>query len=572
MPEGKNTLSDAEPSPTAAEHPLDQVPSADLPEALDVMRELIAGLNPSAQSEALKKAWDQLAAILSRQDACRNPAASGSDIANEAESPLANNVRTNAYYMAMIDSFEGHIYICSAQYRIEYMNDRLLERTGHDATGELCHRALHGLESICPWCVNDRVLQGESVQWEVKSPKDGRWYHVSNTPIRHQNGTVSKQAMITDITERKRAEEDLRESEARYRALFEGSMDAIFLTVASGEIAAANPAACALFGKTEEELRRVGRAGIMDQSDPRLSGALKERAYSGKLRCELSCLRGDGSRFTAEISSAILDDSLHAFVLLRDISERIQAQEEILTLNAGLDQRVRERTSELEAAIREQESFSYSVSHDLRAPLRHINSSSAILIEDNAADLPDEACGYLERIVAATRKMGVMIDQLLELSRVNRTGIMLSTVDLSALATAIATMLRESNPRRRVEFSIEEGVLVQGDRALLTQLLENLLGNAWKYSSGRTSARIGFGRTRMAGQEVLFVKDDGVGFDMAYSGQLFEIFQRLHGPEFEGTGIGLATAERIVKRHGGKIWAAGTVGEGATFYFALPIQ
>jgi len=139
----------------------------------------------------------------------------------------------------------------------------------------------------------------------------------------------------------------------------------------------------------------------------------------------------------------------------------LQSSTESSSLSGHLDI-LEDKTSELEAAIREQESFSYSVSHDLRAPLRHINSSSAILIEDYAADLPDEACGYLERIVAATRKMGVMIDQLLELSRVNRTGIMLSTVDLSALATAIATMLRESNPRRRVEFSIEEGVLVQG--------------------------------------------------------------------------------------------------------------
>lgn len=244
-------------------------------------------------------------------------------------------------------------------------------------------------------------------------------------------------------------------------------------------------------------------------------------------------------------------------------------QEGILALNAGLEQRVRERTAELEAAIREQESFSYSVSHDLRAPLRHINSFSSILMEEYAGLLPEEALNYLERIKGASKSLGSKIDHLLELSRLSRTELKRDWIDLGQLAAGIAAMLQETEPQRCVELSFQEGLLVRGDRALLGQLLENLLGNAWKYSSLRPSARIQFGSSCADGQEYFFVKDDGVGFDMAYSGKLFEVFERLHGAQFEGSGIGLATAQRIVQRHGGEIWARGKVGEGATFYFTL---
>lgn len=244
-------------------------------------------------------------------------------------------------------------------------------------------------------------------------------------------------------------------------------------------------------------------------------------------------------------------------------------QETMLALNAGLEQRVMERTAELEAAIREQETFSYSVSHDLRAPLRHINSFSAIVLEECGSQLPGEAQAYLARIRSATRRMGDFIDHLLELSRLSRAELVRESVDLSRLVAETLAMLQETEPHRRVELRIQEGTKAHGDRNLLGQLLENLLGNAWKYSSERALAVIEFGTGTVDGQEHFFVRDNGAGFDMAYSGKLFEVFQRLHGAEFEGAGIGLATAQRIVKRHGGTIWAEAEVDKGATFYFTL---
>ena len=252
---------------------------------------------------------------------------------------------------------------------------------------------------------------------------------------------------------------------------------------------------------------------------------------------------------------------------LRDTEAR--HQEAILQLNEGLEQRVMERTAELEAAIREQESFSYSVSHDLRAPLRHINSFSAILVEEYGAELPGEAQAYLERVRSATRHMGALIDHLLEFSRLSRAAMNQEWVDMSLLATSIGAMLQETEPQRRVELRIQDGMRANGDRSLLRQLMENLLGNAWKYSSVRALAVIECGTRCVDGREYFFVKDNGVGFDMTYSGKLFEVFQRLHGSDFEGTGIGLATAQRIVTRHGGAIWAEGEIDAGAAFYFTL---
>jgi len=256
---------------------------------------------------------------------------------------------------------------------------------------------------------------------------------------------------------------------------------------------------------------------------------------------------------------------------LRTAAEAQQrAQDEITALNRDLETRVTARTAELEAANRELEAFSYSVSHDLRAPLRGIDGFSQVLLEDYAQKLDAQARHYLQRVRAATQRMGELIDALLGLSRVSRGEMRREAVDLSGLAHSIAGELQQAQPERNVTFVIEDGVRANGDARLLRVVLENLLGNAWKFTRQHPHAIIEFGREAEAEKPTYFVKDDGAGFDMAYANKLFRAFHRLHpGTEFDGTGIGLVTVQRIVQRHGGVVWAQGAVERGATFYFAL---
>jgi light-regulated signal transduction histidine kinase (bacteriophytochrome) len=233
-------------------------------------------------------------------------------------------------------------------------------------------------------------------------------------------------------------------------------------------------------------------------------------------------------------------------------------------------QELQEVNSQLRIANAELDAFSYSVSHDLRAPLRSIDGFSQILLEDYSDKLDAEGRQYLRRVRESSQQMAQLIDDLLNLSRVTRADMKMEAVDLSAMARTVAEALQATEPERTAEFAIQPGMTAQGDPRLLRVVLNNLLGNAWKYSGTRPQTRIEVGRSEQNGRAIYCVRDNGVGFDMAYADKLFGVFQRLHsGSEFPGTGIGLATVQRIIHRHGGRIWAEGAVGRGATFYFTL---
>jgi PAS domain S-box-containing protein len=377
---------------------------------------------------------------------------------------------------------------------------------------------------------------------------------------------------------RQRVEGALRESEMRFRSVAQSANDAIIAADSCGNIIFWNQGAHTIFGYTEADVLGMPLTLLIPpryrEAHQRGLERLRATGESPLLGhpIALQGLRQDGSEFDVELSLATWHTEEGTFYsgILRDITERKWAENEIRRLNVELEQRVVERTTQLEAANRELEAFVYSVSHDLRAPLRSIDGFSRFLLKHCCDKLNAREQDYFQRIRAASQRMGYLIDALLNLSRLARTDIHREAVDLSDLARVTVAELRQIPPHRHVECIIADRLLVYGDRRLLQVMLQNLLGNAWKFTAKIPQARIVVGRTWYDGKTVYYVRDNGAGFDMTYANKLFAPFQRLHTPdEFEGTGIGLATVQRIVHRHGGRIWAEGAVDEGATFYFTL---
>lgn len=284
-------------------------------------------------------------------------------------------------------------------------------------------------------------------------------------------------------------------------------------------------------------------------------------------------LQGLKGRFIKVAAIFLLISVIHVYSFTRVEIARRQREEDIRELNRGLEQRVQERTVQLEVANRELDSFAYSVSHDLRAPLRAIDGFSAALLEDYQDKLDDEGKTYLRYLQEGSHEMRDLIDGLLNLSRSSRGELSVEHVDLSAMAMMVTNELRKSEPDRQVSIYIAPDVKAFADHRLLRAVMENLLGNAWKYTSRRSDGRIEFNIEEQEGKTVYLVRDNGAGFDMAYSDKLFLPFQRLHKTsDFPGIGIGLATVERIIHRHNGRIWAQGVVGVGAEFYFTLGLE
>lgn len=327
---------------------------------------------------------------------------------------------------------------------------------------------------------------------------------------------------------------------------------------------------CGKTGLSHDEFLKRLHPGDREPVNRAIRDALTGMPYSMDFRVMLP----DGSERVVHSEAEVTLNEKGMAVRMagtnQDITERKRAEQEILRLNSELEGRVRERTAQLETSNRGLESFSYSVAHDLRAPLRTIDGFSKALIEDCSDRLDDKGVDYLKRVRDASQRMGKLIDDLLELSHITRTEMRCRRVDLSALALAIATELKKAEPGREMEFEISDGLQAHGDEGLLKVALENLIGNACKFTGRLPSSRIEFSKTVKDNRTVFFVRDNGAGFNMDYVGKLFTPFQRLHSTaEFPGTGIGLATVARIIERHGGRVWGEGAVGKGATFYFTL---
>jgi len=358
----------------------------------------------------------------------------------------------------------------------------------------------------------------------------------------------------------------------------EQGMVAVLITDAQGRIEYVNPRFTELTGySSTEALGRTPAFLKSGQEPPEFYARLWATISSGETwKGEFRNRKKDGGLFWEAATIAPIRDREGRIVsyvgIKEDITERRQAQQDLCQLNEELEARVRRRTARLEAANAELDAFSYSVSHDLRAPLRGIDGFSAALEEEFGAQLGPEAQHYLQRIRAGTLRMGQLIDDLLRLSRVSRGPLNRQRLDLGALARGLMAELRQQDPSRTLDFEPEEGLWAWGDPGLLRSVLENLLGNAWKYTGKQPAARIELCRADLGDGAAGFqVRDNGAGFDMAYAGKLFTAFQRLHGGhEFEGTGIGLALVRRIVGRHGGLVRAEGAVGQGASFSFSLP--
>lgn len=398
------------------------------------------------------------------------------------------------------------------------------------------------------------------------------WININSIP-RFKDGNNKPFEVIAtfeDITERKLTEQKLRESEILLRSTLDNMMEGCQIIDREFRYAYVNAETERQLGRPKEEL--LGKIyyeifpAIIENP---MFGFINECMINHTNKNFLNeFIFPDGRVGCYKINIEPVPEGV--LILSEDISDHKKAEAEIKALNETLEQKVIDRTNQLEAVNKELESFSYSVSHDLRAPLRGIDGFSRILQKDFTETLNDQGLDYLARIRKASQTMGQLIDDMLKLSRVTKAEMKIEKVNLSEIVTSITNEFKELSLARKAEFVIQSNIEVSGDKNLLRIALQNLISNAWKYSSKNDSTKIEFGKTIQEDSTVYFIRDNGVGFNMKYVNKLFGAFQRLHSvSEFEGTGIGLATVNRIIVKHGGSIWAEAEINKGASFYFKL---
>jgi len=529
----------------------------------------------------------------------------------------------------ILDAMPDGVYLVGQDWLLQYVNPALLDRCG-PVDGRKCYEYFHGRTEPCPDCANPQVFAGGSTRREYTTVR-GDTYDIQDVPVTGDDGRPARLVFLRDITARKQAElrgrqhlEDtalLRDTALGFITLgpqadiyrYIAQRLAKFAGDACNVVNSYDPMRGEFCVRAIEGIGENAEAVLKLLGRPPVGKTFKLtpeqlREYSGNKLMEIegglpTLSHGSLPKVVADaVESVFGPGDVHAMsfywqekilgtvyiIMHRDVSLRDPAMVEAFVNQAAialqrkldadelgqhrehLQELVRERTAELEAANREMEAFSYSASHDLRAPLRAIDGFAQALVEDCGSQLDERGRGHLERMRAAARKMAELIDDLLNLARIARLPLERKPVNLSEMARTIAADWRRAAPDREVKFVIPDGLTLPADPVLTEMVLRNLMSNAWKFTSRHPTARIELGTTRGSGERVFFVRDDGAGFDMAYADKLFVPFQRLHSDhEFPGSGIGLAIVQRIVRRHGGRVWFEAEVDGGATCWFTL---
>jgi len=483
--------------------------------------------------------------------------------------------------IALIDSLTGQIYEVNTKFA--EIAGRTIEELAHidwmsithpdDIQKDLDNMALLNAGRIQGFEMEKRYLHHDGA---------AVWISMTIAPVNVENKAHPRHlCMIQDITRHKQLEKVLQDSEVAYRTVADFTFDWEYWQAPNGTLRYISPSCELHSGYSREEflhdtglIERIIHPDDLNEFSKHLRAAPGEELTPHQHHIDFRITTKSGEeRWIAHICQPAYDSEgnyLGQRASNRDITDRKHAEAVINQLQTELEQRVIERTAQLNLSYKEMESFAYSVSHDLRAPLRSIDGFSLALLEDYADKLDGQGKDYLRRVRSATQRMAQLIDDILKLSRITRCELTLETVNMSNIAVSIVDELRRTSPERTVESVITQGLTTQGDKRLMAVVLENLLGNAWKFTGRKASAHIEFGSLKKDGKTAFFVRDDGAGFDEKYADKLFITFQRLHTEaEFSGTGIGLSLVQHIIQRHGGRVWAEGAVEQGATFWFTL---